>query len=144
MNGPQPPHGYSPGLGENYGGSQPYSPGYDYSAAQNSDWGSTQYPTDDFTSAVGTDNYDSSPGAAPSSSGGLSENSAPVLNLVPSLVLAIVSVVLSGFLTFSAITPTDDLYRILSLTAWVAAGLVGITAMSLFFLADTKRKAQGF
>lgn len=143
MNGSQPPNGYSPGLGENYDDSQTYSPGYGYPSAQNSDWGVPHYPSDDVNTAVESDNFDSS-SPAPSSSGGLSENSAPVLNLVPSLVLAIVSVLLSGFLTFSSITPTDGLYRILSLTAWGAAGLIGITAMSLFFLADTKRRAQGF
>ncbi|MBI9001747.1 hypothetical protein M0E87_00810 [Corynebacterium sp. CCM 9185] len=66
------------------------------------------------------------------------------MNLVPSLILAVASLGLSGVITFSSIAPTDFSYRTMSLVAWAAAGIVGVTAMSFYFIADTKRRALGF
>lgn len=142
MNGSQPPNGYSPSPGQNYGDPQLNSSGYEYSESQDIDWDSIINPPGESTSST-ISGIDSSLTGTTTSVGQLSKNSAPVLNLVPSLILAVVSVLLSGFLTLGAITPTDGLYRVLSSVAWAAAGLLGITSMSFFFIADTKRRAQG-
>lgn len=156
MNGTRPPYGYTPGFGQNSAGGQ-YFPG-DSGA---SEW-SSEFQPQDYSGAVspyGADHgsgdsyrdYGTSGSASfqepvptGASSGTISENSAPVVSLVPSLVLAVISLVLSSVITFSSMGPTDSSYRVMSLVAWAAAGVIGITAMSLYFIADTKRRALGF
>ena len=158
MSGKQPPYGYTPEFGRGSDGGQ-YFPGESGPPS----WGAESQPRD-YSGSVppygsgygdgsshsgygvpGSSDFDESnpvPVAGPSSA--IADNSAPVVNLVPSLVLAVISLFLSGFITFSSVGPTDSPYRMVSLVAWAAAGVVGITAMSFYFMADTKRRALGF
>ncbi|MBV7292616.1 hypothetical protein [Corynebacterium sp. TAE3-ERU16] len=156
MNGTRPPYGYTPGFGQDSDGGQ-YFPG----DSEASEWSSDFKPQDysgavppygaEYGSGGSYPDYGTTgsadfgePVPTGTSSGTISENSAPVVSLVPSLVLAVVSLILSGVITFSSMGPTDSSYRAMSLIAWAAAGVVGITAMSLYFIADTKRRALGF
>lgn len=94
--------------------------------------------------------FDATPAAVGSTPGGLTSvgsfkaTSAPVQALIPSLVLGIVSVIISMVLTFGSHTPTDNAFKVLSTTAWLAAGLLGVSLLGLYFNADNKQRASGF
>lgn len=70
--------------------------------------------------------------------------SAPLQALIPSMVMALVSLVLSATITFGDFTPTEFFFRVFSVTAWAAAGVFGVTMLGLFFNADNRKRAEGF
>lgn len=59
--------------------------------------------------------------------------SAPLQALIPSMVMALVSLVLSATITFGDFTPTEFFFRVFSVTAWAAAGVFGVTMLGAVF-----------
>ncbi|MDO5076845.1 hypothetical protein [Corynebacterium sp.] len=74
----------------------------------------------------------------------VSATSAPMLALAPSMVMAALSLVLSATITLGSFTPTEFMFRVLSVVAWLAAGIFGITLLGLYFNEDNRRRAKGF
>lgn len=67
-----------------------------------------------------------------------------MLALAPSMVMAALSLVLSATITLGSFTPTEFMFRVLSVVAWLAAGIFGITLLGLYFNEDNRRRAKGF
>lgn len=93
------------------------------------------------------------PGASPAGfgvpspaggSGARRTTSAPVHCLIPSLVLAVVAVIINAWLTFGPATATEGLFAALAAVAWGLAGVLGVTALSWYFITDNKRRGAGF
>lgn len=110
----------------------------------NSSWGSG------FGESFGSNTLPESPSTSIAQRSGpppavaFQQTSAPTYVLLPSIVMGVVSIILSMILTFGGFTPTEALYRVLSVVAWLAAGIFGVTLLGLYFNADNRRRASGF
>lgn len=129
-------------------GAQPSPPTDSYSPYEDFSRG-TESTTHQFA-AVGENPFDDGAGATssapvmPAPGGeGFVHTAAPVVALLPSLVLGVISLGISAFLFFSSVSPTSSTYLWLSLAAWALAGVIGISLLALFRKADTRERARG-
>ena len=69
--------------------------------------------------------------------------SAPHLMLVPSLVLAVISLVMLTITGFGPLRSIDAQWGVLSGIAWALSGIVGVSALGLYFSKNTQARAEG-
>ena len=72
-----------------------------------------------------------------------STTSAPHLMLVPSLVLALISLVMLAVASFGPLRSIDAQWGVLSGVAWALSGIVGVSALGLYFSKNTQARAEG-
>ena len=69
--------------------------------------------------------------------------SAPHLMLVPSLALAVISLVMLAIAGFGPLRSIDAQWGVLSGVAWALSGIVGVSALGLYFSKNTQARAEG-
>ncbi|WP_084563050.1 hypothetical protein [Corynebacterium aquilae] len=70
--------------------------------------------------------------------------SAPVHLLLPSLILGIAAIVTCAYLDFGPHTATDQAYKTFSTIAWFVSGIIGVSLVGVYFIADNRRRAESF
>ncbi|WP_296102944.1 hypothetical protein [uncultured Corynebacterium sp.] len=75
--------------------------------------------------------------------GGVSVVEAPVPYLLPSLILSIVSLAICLWVIFRPVYVTEGIYLPVVGVSWITSGLLSISLLSLYFIKNTKRKAEG-
>lgn len=142
--------------------SQPAAPGGGWgSAPSGGGWGSPspqqaqpsqpQQPSwgQDTTQSLGRDSSfrNSFGGSAEPEYGDQSDEftttSAPHLMLVPSLALAVISLVMLAIAGFGPLRSIDAQWGVLSGVAWALSGIVGVSALGLYFSKNTQARAEG-
>lgn len=81
--------------------------------------------------------------AASSSAGDFTTTSAPHLMLLPSLILAAVSLILCAVVGFGPLRSIDTGWGVFSGIAWALSGIVGVSALGLYFTKNTEARAAG-
>ncbi|WP_277100581.1 hypothetical protein [Corynebacterium riegelii] len=132
--------------------SQPAAPGGGWgSAPSGGGWGSPspqqaqpsqpQQPSwgQDTTQSFGN----SFGGSADSQPDEFTTTSAPHLMLVPSLALAVISLVMLAIAGFGPLRSIDAQWGVLSGVAWALSGIVGVSALGLYFSKNTQARAEG-
>ncbi|PRQ10577.1 hypothetical protein C1Y63_10715 [Corynebacterium sp. 13CS0277] len=101
------------------------------------------FPGGDTTPAAATQGFpgDTSP-AAPAATPVI--HSAPAHLLLPSLVLGVAAMAVCAYLDFGSHTATDQAYKTFSVIAWFMAGILGVGLVGVYFIADTRRRAESF
>lgn len=63
--------------------------------------------------------------------------------LVPSLALAVISLVMLAIAGFGPLRSIDAQWGVLSGVAWALSGIVGVSALGLYFSKNTQARAEG-
>lgn len=79
----------------------------------------------------------------PGLAGGVSVVEAPVPYLLPSLILSLVSLAICLWVIFRPVYVTEGIYLPVVGVSWISSGLMSISLLSLYFIKNTKRKAEG-
>lgn len=82
-------------------------------------------------------------GSADSQPDEFTTTSAPHLMLVPSLALAVISLVMLAIAGFGPLRSIDAQWGVLSGVAWALSGIVGVSALGLYFSKNTQARAEG-
>lgn len=69
--------------------------------------------------------------------------SAPHTLLLPSLILALVSLILDAIVGFGPLRSIDTQWGVLTGVAWALSGIVGVSALGLYFTKNTEARANG-
>lgn len=134
--------------------SQPAAPGGGWgSAPSGGGWGSPAQPQQpawgqETTQSFGTSSFGGGSNANSQPEYGnqsdeFTTTSAPHLMLVPSLVLALISLVMLAIAGFGPLRSIDAQWGVLSGVAWALSGIVGVSALGLYFSKNTQARAEG-
>ncbi|MEH0147063.1 hypothetical protein V6D40_05210, partial [Corynebacterium sp. Q4381] len=69
--------------------------------------------------------------------------SAPHALLLPSLILALIALILDAVVGFGPLRSIDTQWGVLTGIAWALSGIVGVSALGLYFTKNTEARANG-
>lgn len=63
--------------------------------------------------------------------------------LLPSLILALISLIIDAVVGFGSLRSIDTQWGVLTGVAWALSGIVGVSALGLYFTKNTEARANG-
>lgn len=69
--------------------------------------------------------------------------SAPHALLLPSLILALIALIIDAVVGFGPLRSIDTQWGVLTGIAWALSGIVGVSALGLYFTKNTEARANG-